>query len=286
MTIQQEIEEIQKLHDEYRTHRFDEGNPVGLINMFHNWHSRSTVLFSRYIPESNQDLQRFKAIESGNSYVLASQFDGIESAFCLLVDKVKRSVSAMLEQLVQEGKDIESTIRYKEPPSNVQRMFDVYSVGREADYQIWKNKCIRLLELHFKNDSSCDIFKGASQRFNDKWNNPKFMKEMLGVLVACAEIPQTNEGTNIRTPEVVTPGLTINVNQTQSQSMALVIFLDSIKDEIPGKHLKELQQIAKEEQDPAKAKSRIMNIVKSFGSDVLSNILANIITNPSIWSQM
>lgn len=33
------------------------------------------------------------------------------------------------------------------------------------------------------------------------------------------------------------------------------------------------------------ARERIIDKLKSFGSDVLSNIVANVITNPSIWAQ-
>ena len=35
-----------------------------------------------------------------------------------------------------------------------------------------------------------------------------------------------------------------------------------------------------------KAKSKILEKLKSFGGDVLSNVLANLITNPAIWSKL
>ena len=57
----------------------------------------------------------------------------------------------------------------------------------------------------------------------------------------------------------------------------------TIFDELTGKQVKELQHIAKEEHDPEKAKVKIWEKVKSFGADVLSNIVTNIITNPNVW---
>jgi riboflavin synthase len=84
--------------------------------------------------------------------------------------------------------------------------------------------------------------------------------------------------------------ITVSVNQnqsqmqTQTQKQIIDIFLESIKDEISGKQLKELHEIIDNEPDIYKAKSRILGKVKDFGIDVCSNIIANIITNPVIYS--
>lgn len=82
--------------------------------------------------------------------------------------------------------------------------------------------------------------------------------------------------------------LNVTQNQTQeqqqSQQQILSIFFETIKDEISGKQLKELKEIASTEPDPEKAKPKILDKLKSFGSDVCSNIIANIITNPAIWT--
>ena len=44
-----------------------------------------------------------------------------------------------------------------------------------------------------------------------------------------------------------------------------------------------LKQIVEKEGDLEKAKPELIDKIKSFGKDVASNILANIITNPAIW---
>ncbi len=71
-------------------------------------------------------------------------------------------------------------------------------------------------------------------------------------------------------------------NQNQMQEIAITIFLDSIKDELTGRQMKEIKEIVDQEEDVNQAKPKIIDKLKSFGGDVLSNIIANIITNPTI----
>lgn len=79
-----------------------------------------------------------------------------------------------------------------------------------------------------------------------------------------------------------------NMSQTQSQNqtqeIAITIFLESIKDELTGRQIKEIKEIMDQEDDINQAKPKIIEKLKSFGGDVLSNVIANIITNPTIWA--
>lgn len=285
MTIQDSISEIIRLHDTYAAVRYDKHNPVELINQFHEWHGKASALFSHHFSVKDPELQKFKNIEYGNCYVLAFQFEEIETTFRILVDRLMNSVSVRLEKYIAEGEEIVSTIKYVKAPNGVLRLYEVYSIEKESDYQTWKNKCLRLLELHFNTDSSLKLFKDAEAKFDKHHFTPKYLQEMIGVLKACVEIPPViveNDHEVQITPSPVT--INVNQSQTQSQNITIEIFLESIKDEISGKHYKELEAIAAEEKDPAKAKSRIRDKVKSFGEDVLSNIVANILTNPNIWA--
>lgn len=284
MTINEELVEIIRLHDAYAAVRYNENNTIGLIDQFHNWHGKASTLFSRYISVNDPELQKFKNIQQGNSYVLSSWFEEIETSFCILVDRLRNSAPAKLDVFIAQGESIVATIKYVKAPSGVIRTYNVYSLGNEADYQTWKNKCLRLLELHFKKDGSLDLFKEAEAKFAKSHNTPKYLQDMIGVLKACVEMPAIIEEKTSDVSVASSP-VTINVNQTQtqSQSIAIEIFLESIKDEISGKQFKELKKIVAEEQDSIKARSKIFDKVKSFGEDVLSNIVANIIVNPTIW---
>lgn len=85
-----------------------------------------------------------------------------------------------------------------------------------------------------------------------------------------------------------TSGISINntnhQSQQQNQKIVLEIFIESIKDELTGKQMKELIQIIKEEPDKDIAKNKIIDKLKDFGVGVLSGIVGNIITNPNIIS--
>lgn len=81
-------------------------------------------------------------------------------------------------------------------------------------------------------------------------------------------------------------GLNINIAQTQNQEtkINLSLIIESIQDELKGSELKELQEIiADNEIEQDEKKTRIINRLKSFGSDVASNIVANILTNPALF---
>lgn len=79
--------------------------------------------------------------------------------------------------------------------------------------------------------------------------------------------------------------LTVTQHQNQTQEIAISIYLESIKDELTGRQMNEIKEILKEIKDIKDisiAKPQVIEKLKSFGGDVLSNIIANIITNPTI----
>ena len=95
---------------------------------------------------------------------------------------------------------------------------------------------------------------------------------------AFKEIPQA-----ITLPKEHHGGIVITNSNTQSQQQdqTVDIFIEAIADELTGKQMKELKAALAEEKRGAKG--TLIEKVKSFGLDTLSNILANIVTNPAIW---
>lgn len=81
-----------------------------------------------------------------------------------------------------------------------------------------------------------------------------------------------------------TSGINISVNQHQHQTVELRLILDSIKDELTGKQIKEIEDVLKENESPENKKTKLVQKLKSFGSDIASNIVANILTNPNLFS--
>ena len=285
MTIDENIKEVVDLHDRYAEVRYQSSyRPTELLDLFNKWHSKAATLFSRYLSHDDEDFQKFKNIEKGNSSVNARSFNDIEAYFHILIDKLHYSVAYQLETLIQEGNNIVSSISYVNAPSKVKRMHDVFRVENETQYQIWKSKSIRLLNINFKDDIEVNAFIEAAKSFDKSHYTPKFLKGMVGILISCKDIPnkaKREEKEKQDTHSAVM--VTVNQSQTQNQSQEINIFLDSIADELTGKQYKELKAIAQEEPNPEKSKQKIVGKLKSFGGDVLSNILANIVTNPSVW---
>lgn len=288
MTIDEQIKEVVDLHDRYSIVRYPDQSscsPIELLDMFNTWHSKAAILFSRYLSNDDENLVKFKNIEKGNSYVNADLFDDIETFFLILIDKLRYSVAYQLESLIQEGNEIINTISYVKAPSRTIRTFDVYKVEDESRYQTWKSKSIRLLNVNFKDDMESSAFVEAANSFDKSHYTPKYLKEMVGILISCKEIPNNiKQKENVR--QTPSSAVTVNINQSQTQNQEINIFIDAISDELTGKQYKELKSIAQEDSNPDTSKQKIVEKLRSFGSDVLSNIVANIITNPSIWNCM
>lgn len=70
----------------------------------------------------------------------------------------------------------------------------------------------------------------------------------------------------------------------QEQSLAVELFIEAIKDDLTGRQIKELKSVVAEaDNDMQKARPSIIAKLKEFGTDIASNIVANLLTNPMIW---
>ena len=186
--------------------------------------------------------------------------------------------SITLEQLIEEGKDIRKTISYINPPSGIIRMYAAYSLADNSKYEIWKNKSIRFLSINFSGDRCINDFEESAKDFTKNHHSPTVFDNMLAILQACLEMPQV--ASVIKNSNVIDKSVNVHVNQTQSQQQSQFLdqFMDIIKDELTGKQYKEIKEIVETEPNPTQAKTKLVDKIKSFGVDVTSNIISNIIT--------
>lgn len=155
-------------------------------------------------------------------------------------------------------------------------------INNSAGYAKWKEKCKRFLNIHYANDKYITNFEKKCSEYENSYIH----NELIGMLEAFRDMPtiiQKSDDKNHKPETVVNVHQNQHVVQTQSQEIAINIFLESIKDELTGKQFKELKTIVSEEPEPEKAKNKVMEKLKSFGENVLTNIVANVITNPTIW---
>lgn len=69
----------------------------------------------------------------------------------------------------------------------------------------------------------------------------------------------------------------------QKQEIVLNFLKDAFSQELRDGQVKELRQILVSDRSPFEKKKNIIEKIKSFGSDVAANIIANIIANPSTY---
>jgi hypothetical protein len=160
-----------------------------------------------------------------------------------------------------------------------------YKYDDMQSYNNWVAKSIRFLELNFSGDKHISDFITVSEQDI----NPDQQQKLLAILEAFASFPTVIHDKNRQDSKGKAINVNTNINnsnsQSQSQSMALNIFIEAIKDDLTGRQIKELKQIVENENgDIEKTRPKIVNKLLSFGKDVASNIVANLLTNPSIWS--
>lgn len=210
------------------------------------------------------------------------------SNFVYNLIRMDSSTEITYQTLLEEGKQIRALIKYvPEGPNVIFRAYDEYQITDTLRYETWRNLVINLL-LAKNEEQRVQDFKSATEEFKKKHYSPECFDNMLGIVNACQFVPcQLNPKSSANSND---KAIVLNVNQTQSQTQSqeqkivVDVFLEAIKDELTGKQFRELKDIAKDEIDPKKARNKILDKIKSWGEGISESIVANIITNPNVWS--
>lgn len=196
-----------------------------------------------------------------------------------------------LESLIQEHKERMSLLKYKPSPKG-SIGFGYYYYDNSESYQRWLATTRRYIGIKYPNDKDVNEFETISK----ERLGPEQQKRLLAILEAFTVLPTVipdNRTTQItgeksKGKDAINVVTTINNSNTQSQSqgqsVAVELFLDAIRDDLTGRQIKELKAVVVEaDNDLQKARPGILSKLKEFGSDVASNIVANLLTNPMIW---
>jgi hypothetical protein len=157
--------------------------------------------------------------------------------------------------------------------------------SNDFDLSGWKSSTIVILSRIFG-----DTYQGIKAIENIKyssggigsvhWDNlASCKKQGKDILEACiTELetfgqpePKKNENSGI------------NINLTQNQTVNINLLIGALEDELTVSQLKEVNEIMSSGEQKSEKKKKLIDKLKSFGSDVASNVLANILTNPNIW---
>lgn len=137
----------------------------------------------------------------------------------------------------------------------------------------------QIKNVHFKSYSSGSI-NGTS--FGGG-NNAKECSIQASEIINGFISDLTNFGLPENKKPEITNGINISVNQNQNQSVQIHFIWESIKDELTGKQIRELEEVINEDLPAENKKGKVIEKLKSFGGDILTNIIANILTNPNIF---
>lgn len=168
---------------------------------------------------------------------------------------------------------------------------EISNIKDANSFHRWKERtCITLSRIYGYDDNSIQIIN--SKRINNfnsleqaKIDSTAFISSLITDLTRF-DIPDFSKNIGEKSD------INLNVNQsnTQSQSTSvnidLKIILDVIKDELRGSEIEELKEILESKEEPKEKKKKFIDKIKSFGVEVSSNILANLLTNPMVFEQL
>lgn len=197
-----------------------------------------------------------------------------------------------LDSLIQEHELRINNLRYEPDPPHCFG-FSYYYYDDDNAYQLWLAKVKRYIGIHFSNDKDVTAFENISK----EKTTPKQQRTLLAILKAFAilptVVPESHNIPNAKNNNSGSKAINVTTNitntnsqtQNQQQSLAVELFLEAIKDDLTGCQIKDLKEVvAKTDNNLEKARPGIIEKLKSFGVDVMSNIVANLLTNPAIWS--
>lgn len=197
-----------------------------------------------------------------------------------------------LESLIQEHKERIGRLKYKPSPQGCIGFGYYYYEDSEA-YQKWLATTKRFIGINYPNDKDVNEFETISK----EKMGPEQQRKLLAILEAFAVLPVVipDNRTMLVSEKkgkgkdsinfVTTINNTNSQSQSQEQSLAVQLFIEAIKDDLTGRQIKELKAVVAEaDNDIQKARPGILAKLAEFGSDVASNIVANLLTNPTIWN--
>ena len=177
---------------------------------------------------------------------------------------------SIIENLISKGKELQNSIYIQD-----NSFLTIYNSTDETKYQSWISLIQRLVKIKYPSELS--YFEKLSREID-----PENHKKLLGLLNAIKEIPDEPDNKFSNKEQ----GLHINITQSQNQqtNVSINLIIEAFKSELNNNQRKEIQTIIDDKElEPEKKKSKIVETFKKFGGDLASNILANILTNPSFF---
>jgi hypothetical protein len=175
-----------------------------------------------------------------------------------------------------------------------EKIVEIESIQYYDQFYPWKKATIGTLKRVVPNNKSIiehlsDIESLGNYGGDQKESAKRDSKHILESLIKDIERFGLEEPLQeIKTKEVIKVDVNQYNHQNQSTNISIQLdfLVEILKDELKGGQLKELKGILESSDEPEEKTKRFINKIKSFGSDVASNILANLLTNPQVYEQL
>lgn len=182
-----------------------------------------------------------------------------------------------LNELIQQGRVLKNSLQF-----HTGNYFDYYTHANNQAYESWLMLTKRYINTMYSGDKFVSEFELLSEERNP---TPELFDKMLAILEAMKQLPEVVKGNIEKANPMV--AITNTQNQSQNQNVFIEVFMEALHEELSGRQIKELKSVAEDDNlNEEEKKSTILDKIKDFGMDTLSNIVANVLTNPSIWTMM
>lgn len=180
-----------------------------------------------------------------------------------------------IEELIAKGESfkIETSKPRIEYGNDLNIIYQPCNYIKNGDeFTEWIETSKRFISINFPGDISYNTF----ERVSDNIGGQADILKLVGILKSLKNNP------DICKP-LETNVASTNITVSQSQIINLMFVVEMIKSEIGETKFNEIKEIYKSQDSTEEKKSKILDKLKSLGDSVLSSIIANILTNPSIW---
>lgn len=162
-------------------------------------------------------------------------------------------------------------------------------LGKADEYNIWEETVLRYLNRTVPGDMAIDRFQKLINQFNPRYCYKDEFDSILAVLKGLEAIPSKTVDTSSQAKKVgkgieINNTLSQNQEQSQKQSQEVNLLVDLLKNSLAPYQLEELKEVAKADMPVSEKRQTLMDKILSFGSNVGASVLANILTNPAVYS--
>ena len=185
-----------------------------------------------------------------------------------------------ITELIKEGEEFRDSIN-----DSSQRAGKIQDTTK---YHLWVERVVRYLGQTVPEDISIERFMHYSYNINPTYCYKQSFDGLLNILRAVEELPDVVIADDLvhrkKDDDKISIQTNVKQEQTQNQAQTVNVLETALKDSFAPFQLEELKEILKSNQPREDKRKSLMEKLKSFGSDVASGVLANILSNPEVLS--